>query len=282
MQITDEIREAIQQVYVTMPVRKIDKVYLGIFAKYKMNLELVLDFYTLDTMKPQEIRMVIRKLLSLGIGMTAHSPFNEIFLGAPDVLVREAAMMRLDRAFSMFEIFRPKAVVLHLGYEEKRFGFIYNEWFKNIIANLKKYSERCHKFGAVLSVENVYEENTDAMIEVFGSLKGYPVCHCMDVGHVSAFSSIGVKEWLKKMGPYIGHFHLHDNEGTGDRHAPIGAGKIDFSIIRKHISLKKNKPLITLEPHTKKDIWKTLGGYVEAGLVEAMKSQAIASKKEPR
>jgi hypothetical protein len=44
-----------------------------------------------------------------------------------------------------------------------------------VIPNIIRYAKRCAGMGALLSLENVYEERPEAMVEVFERLKGYPV-----------------------------------------------------------------------------------------------------------
>jgi len=120
--------------------------------------------------------------------------------------------------------------------------------------------------GAFLAVENVYEENPRAMKEVLPMLRDVPVYQCLDTGHVSAFSRTGLKAWLKQMGPFIRQMHLHDNDGTGDTHGPVGSGSVDFGLVKDFIARAPVKPLVTLEPHSEEDIWKTLRGLRVTGI----------------
>ncbi|MBP7584485.1 MAG: hypothetical protein KBA61_10650, partial [Spirochaetes bacterium] len=68
----------------------------------------------------------------------------------------------------------------------------------------------------------------------------------------------------------IRQLHLHDNDGSGDEHLPIGAGNVDFGLVAGFIARAKVKPLVTLEPHSEGDIWKTLHGFHEKGLDRAL------------
>jgi len=86
--------------------------------------------------------------------------------------------------------------------------------------------------GALLALENVYEERPDAMVRVLEALEGLPAGHCLDAGTSVRFSETPLDEWVRKTGRFIRQFHMHDNDGTGDQHGPIGSGKIDFAFIR--------------------------------------------------
>ncbi|MFH0974416.1 MAG: sugar phosphate isomerase/epimerase [Spirochaetota bacterium] len=270
-----DIKEIINNVFICMPFINLNERYAHYFRLIKrnrLNLEIGIDFRALDKFPAEYFRKLADELLGLGISTTVHAPFHEIFLGAPDTLVRKAALKRMDNAFKVIKYFLPKLVVVHLNYEEKRYRFIYDEWLNQIIPNLKRYAEKCGRIGAFLSVENVYEETSDAMTDVFNNLKGYPVYHCLDVGHLNCFSKMDLESWLFNLGPYIRQFHLHDNNGINDTHSPIGTGNIDFNKIKAFISKANPKPVITLEPHSEEDLWKTLEGFHEKGLLESLKN----------
>jgi sugar phosphate isomerase/epimerase len=53
---------------------------------------------------------------------------------------------------------------------------------------------------------------------------------CLDVGHGNAMTikDVDIVEWLKVLGPYITHFHLHNNDGTGDSHSAFDEGTMDM------------------------------------------------------
>jgi sugar phosphate isomerase/epimerase len=257
-------------VFICIPLINLNERYLELIKKYRFNLEIGIDFRALDRFSDEYFKRTAKSLLKLGIRTTIHAPFHELFLGAPDSFVRKAAVKRMDAAFKAAEYFRPKSVVVHLNFEERRFRFVFDEWFGQIVPNLKRYAEKCDKMGAFLSVENVYEETPDAMIEIFSELKDYPAYHCLDVGHLNAFSKTTLEVWLKSLGKHIRQLHLHDNDAANDTHSPIGTGKIDFGRIRTFISGMDPKPLITLEPHTEEDLWTTLDGFRKTGLLWAV------------
>lgn len=270
MKVTTAMRECLRKVFITMPVRLIDGRYLHLIESYRINCEIVLDFRALDSFPRSHLRGLAKKLSARGIRMTVHAPFHEIFLGAPDRLVREAAVERMEKAFAAAALFRPESIVVHFNYEERRFGFIYEEWLANIVPSIRLFARKAGEMGAILALENVYEENPRAMKEVLEMMKGLPVHQCLDTGHVNAFSRTGLRAWLRQMGPFIRQLHLHDNDGSGDEHLPIGAGNVDFGLVAGFIARAKVKPLVTLEPHSEGDIWKTLHGFHEKGLDRAL------------
>ena len=270
MTVDDDFRAITGRVHVNLPFGKINDRIADCFIRQGLNPEIGINHEVMTHYGRNDFTGMAERFLAAGLKMTVHCPFNEIFPGSPDPLIRKASRERLDGVFGILPLFRPRAAVMHLNYEERRFRFVYDAWISHIVPAVKHYAELCGKIGAVLSVENVYEEDPRAMADLFGRLKGYPVQHCLDVGHLNAFSETGLEEWLSLMGPFIGHFHLHDNDGTGDHHLPIGAGNVDFSRVSRFIREMDREPLITLEPHREEHLRDTLRGFAAAGLLQSM------------
>lgn len=262
--------DIIPHVFITMPIKKLDGRMMELVEWHRFNLEISIDHHALDRYAASHFRDVAERLRAAGIGMTVHAPFQELFLGAPDRLVREASEKRMDAAFDCIPYFEPRAVVMHLNYEKKRFGFVLDEWLGHILRNIQRYAERCERLGCPLTIENVYEETPNVMRRVLDELRGSGVYHCFDAGHLHAFSRTGIDAWFESMGQYIRQFHLHDNDGSGDAHRPIGSGTIDFEKISAFMAAMRHTPLVTLEPHSEPDIWRTLDGFRRTGLFGAL------------
>ena len=77
-----------------------------------------------------------------------------------------------------------------------------------------------------ICVENVFEEEPEALLHILEQVDDPRIRMCLDVGHVSAYSRIPVLEWLKIFAPWIRHFHIHNNDGTRDSHRPLMEGAI--------------------------------------------------------
>lgn len=49
--------------------------------------------------------------------------------------------------------------------------------------------------------------------------------------------------WLESWAPWLSHFHIHNNDGTMDRHAPLNEGTIDMATFyAEHRSLAPMPP----------------------------------------
>ena len=40
-----------------------------------------------------------------------------------------------------------------------------------------------------------------------------------------------ILDWIRILGPYIGHFHLHNNDGTSDQHGSLTEGIMDMEAV---------------------------------------------------
>ncbi|HNU90614.1 MAG TPA: TIM barrel protein [Spirochaetota bacterium] len=265
-----ELASLARDVFICMPVRRFDDSVFALLERYRFNLEIGVDHYAMDRFPPEHFAGLARRLSDLGIATTVHAPFHELFPGAPDRLMREAALTRLDAAFDIMRDFSPRSIVMHLNHENRRFGFVSDDWFSHIVPAIERYAKRSRSMGAMLVLENVYEEDPSGMVRVLKALPGADVHHCLDVGHLNAFSKTGLDEWLAATGPFIRQFHLHDNDGSGDSHGPIGSGAVRFDRVAEFIGQMGVRPIITLEPHNEPDIWRTLDGLRRTGILGAM------------
>ncbi len=259
-----------QRVFISMPFKKLNAHTLALVKEHRFDLEVGIDHAALDSFSREEFARVAGELRDAGLATTVHAPFQEIFPGAPDRLVREASCARLDAAFTLAPLFAPASIVVHLNFEYRRFGFVHRDWIARTADALERYAELAAGMNALVCLENVYEESPAIFGEVFSRVTAPNVRHCVDVGHLAAFSKIGVREWLDANGRYAAQFHLHDNDGSADRHWPVGRGTVDFRAVRDFMAGMDRAPLVTLEPHTEPDIFATLEGFRNAGFPEVL------------
>lgn len=119
-------------------------------------------------------------------------------------------------------------------------------------------AEELRDSGIRLMLENVYEDGPDDIRVLFERLEEFNVGFCLDTGHHFAFGKASLETWIKDLGKYICHIHLHDNFGNW-WHMPPGQGSIDFSPLLSYLEERRNRlPIITFEPHEEEDYWPSL------------------------
>ncbi|MBR5516690.1 MAG: sugar phosphate isomerase/epimerase [Firmicutes bacterium] len=171
------------------------------------------------------------------ISAIMHGPFTEIIPAGIDHRAREAGRSRLEEAFDVCHALGVKNMVVHNGWVP----FMYfKEW------QAEKGAQFWEEFMAdkpsdfTIYVENVLEDEPYMMASMMEHVNDSRIKICLDIGHANATTpkDIPVEKWVEVLGPYIGHFHLHNNDGTGDSHGDFEQGSMDmnsiFDAIEKH------------------------------------------------
>jgi sugar phosphate isomerase/epimerase len=57
-----------------------------------------------------------------------------------------------------------------------------------------------------------------------------------DNGHALVFSDLPSYKWIEVLGQMLAHCHLHDNNGEGDEHKPVGDGKENWKRLMTSIA----------------------------------------------
>ncbi len=258
------IKEIKAGVQVNIPYRMLSKGYLDAFINHSLNPEIGLDASALDNTRHEEFRYVKKQLARVGLTTTLHGPFIDMSPGSPDPQVWELTRRRFAQVIDVARIFVPKAVVFHAGYDHRRYGFVKEEWFEQSLRTWEWVNGVLNDEGISVSLENVFEEYPEYLLPLFEQLPGETVKFCFDTGHQAAFGLARLQDWLAVLGPYIGHLHLHDNNGKGDDHRALGSGSIDFHVLFDWLAEHfKVPPIITLEPHKEEDLLPSLN-WLEA------------------
>ena len=186
---------------------------------------------TLDRMRGQAVKCGI-DLEEDREKAIVHGPFCEIAPASFDHLFRELAMKRLDQAAAGTMKLGLRRMVVHTGYVPQIF---YPEWhIKESIGFWQSFlRDKPDDFNVYL--ENVMDEEPEMLSEIVVGVDDPRMRICLDVGHVNVCSDTGVVRWIEKIGPLIAHFHLHNNDGKNDLHAPLTEGTIDMDEVLRAI-----------------------------------------------
>lgn len=167
-------------------------------------------------------RQVCREIEGVEL-LTFHAAFNELFPCAIDLKVREIAGFRYRQAIEAAKGYGTGKVVIHSGYTPTLY---YPIWFEEQSIEFWKEFIQDVPQDVTICVENVFEQEPEALLHILEQVNDPRFRMCMDIGHVSAYSEIPVTEWLEVFAPWIAHFHIHNNDGTVDSHQPLPEGKI--------------------------------------------------------
>lgn len=229
------------------------------FIEFRANPEIYFDAKTLDTTSLRMYKEIASLLQKNHLSVTFHGPFIDMSAGSTDDRIRETVRFRFKQVLELIDIFHPKSIVFHVGYEQKRYGFIKKDWIQNSIRTWSWLAQEIQVAGSRLMLENVFENYPDDLEFLCDTLNKYNAGFCLDVGHLTVFSQASTEQWLNGIGHLIGQFHLHDNHGVDDDHLGLGLGSINFTPVFDFIQSRKDKPLIiTLEPHDETQLMPSL------------------------
>lgn len=155
---------------------------------------------------------------------TFHAPFNELFPCAIDRKAQELADFRYRQAISLAREYGAKKVVIHGGYNP---WIYYPVWYvEKSILFWKAFLEKDP--GVEIVLENVLETEPEMLLDIVKGVDDPRLKICLDTGHINAYSKIPVEDWLEKCAPCIGHFHVHNNDGSQDSHSALDSGSISM------------------------------------------------------
>ncbi len=243
------ISEVKAKVQINAPFGMLWERYLPLFLAEHLNPEVGLDALSLDRFTRHDFMKVADKLHQAGLQISLHGPFQDILPGAIDSRILAASRARLQDAFDLLEIFQPRSIVCHIGYESRHYQGLEGRWLDHSVATWEPLAAQAAQYGCLLALENVYETQPELIKELFDRLQAPNIRMCLDVGHLQAFGGGDFQKWLEMLGSLVGQLHLHDNSGGGDEHLGLGQGIIPFPKILGFFAGNNFAPLITLEPH---------------------------------
>ena len=194
--------------------------------KWGVNLEIA-EFCTawnMDREFPSVDKKVKEKIGGIGC-LLLHAPFNELFPCAIDPKARELAVARFRQAIDLAKTYGAKKVIIHGGYNP---WIYYPVWYvEQSVVFWKEFLKQDP--GVELVLENVLETDPAWLLDIVKGVNDPRLRMCLDIGHVNAYSKIPVAEWLELYAPWINHFHIHNNDGTADRHCALFEGTIPMA-----------------------------------------------------
>ena len=197
-------------------------------------------------------------------GLFLHGPFTEIHPSAIDPRAREFAMRRLNEAYDVAAALGINRMVVHTGW----LPFIYfKEWYSKKGAEFWENFMRDKPSDFSIYIENVLEDEPYMLLDLMKNIENPGIKLCLDIGHSNAMTSAEtpVTKWLEVLAPHIGHFHLHNNDGSGDSHGAFDDGSMDIKEILGQISdLCAPETTLTIEARDARSCleWLVRGGYI--------------------
>ncbi len=254
--------------FVNAPWYDLKERYLDLFIEHAIQPEIGLEGLCLYQESIEEFKQVAEILHKHRLDCTLHAPFFDLAPGALDPEILSVSRNKLRKAFALLPIFKPKSIVCHLQYEENKQGYKQEAWAEAALATWGELSAIAAKHDCLFLLENTYETNPDAHEHILSRLPGNNGHFCLDVGHLMSFAKTPWQQWLPRLSPWLGQLHLHDNNGLYDQHLAPGLGDFDFKGLFQFLADNNLRPLVTLEPHSEKDLWEAFVYLKETKLLD--------------
>jgi len=155
--------------------------------------------------------------------VVCHGPFTEILPEAIDTEFVDLALKRMGQAVDGCKKLGVNRLVVHSGYYPTLY---FRDWHRDKSVYfwselLKVCPEDFHVY-----LENVIDPEPTCLLEVVEKIDDPRLELCLDIGHAHCATEpkYTVYDWIKLWGKRIGHFHFHNNNGTGDQHNSIFKG----------------------------------------------------------
>ncbi len=154
---------------------------------------------------------------------TLHGPFSELFPCAIDPKIRAVAAERYRQAIKLAQGYGVRKVIFHGGFNPQIY---FPCWYTE--QSILFWKEFAHEIptGMTVCLENVLEDEPKMLLDIVEGVSDERLRLCLDTGHVNAYSKAPLERWMQACEGYISHFHVHNNDGTYDAHAPLTEGTI--------------------------------------------------------
>ena len=201
---------------------------LALASKYNLGFEYN-DFFNpdlLDDKEALEKRIDDYKKHELPVYTTVHGAFFDVIPFSVDAKIREIGYLRIEQSIQVAKRIGVEAVIFHTNYDPFLNTKAYVEnWIK---INTEYWSKVLETHPDI----NIYLENmfdvSPAIMEILSEnlckYSNYGVC--LDYAHAS-ISKVPAELWAQRLGKYVKHVHINDNDLKSDLHLAWGDGKID-------------------------------------------------------
>lgn len=188
--------------------------------------------------------------------ISVHAPFMDLSPAAVDPLVREVTLRRFRQVTRIARKFPVATIIFHSGYEKWKYHLHPEIWLERSAATWHDVLRELDDLPTCIAIENIFEDRPDNLVALAQRMDHPRFGLCFDSGHFNLFARLDLSEWLRQTSPHIFHLHLHDNDGTADRHQPPGEGTFPF--IRLFEWFGSQLPPHTLEAHDREGMLKGL------------------------
>lgn len=205
-----------------------------------------------------------------------HAAFMGIDISTPDVQLRTAMADSLRRSLEFGEVIGATHAVIHspfmwFGSPQVYFSSPQSRAFigDGVRAMLDLLLPLAERINCAFVIETIADANTRALVELVRSFDSPFVRLSIDTGHVAIMERMGgapPSQWVEDAGDLLGHIHLQDTDGHGDRHWGLGDGTINWRAFFKALRASPANPRMILELMDINDVMPSMAWLAQHGL----------------
>lgn len=241
---------------------------LELAEKYKLGFEYN-DFFIPDLLDDEEkLEKVIcdYQKVSLPAYCTLHGAFFDIIPFSIDAKVREISIQRIEQSIAVAKRFGAKGVVFHTNYNPFLDTDVYvKNWIEQ---NIQFWSSILEKHSDIhIYLENMFDTTPDIMevlSEVLCKYENFGVC--LDYAH-AAISKTPPEIWAKRLGRFVKHVHINDNDLVSDLHLAWGKGKINRADFYECFDTYMKGASVLIETSSFENIKTSIEVFIEEGFL---------------
>jgi hypothetical protein len=164
----------------------------------RYDLEIYMSAAVLDQVEKTDLENLCRSL-DWKPSISLHAPFMDLNPGAVDPMVRSVTQLRFSRILSAAAVLKPRVVVFHAGYDRWRYNGRTDICLENSIDTWSKVMDTASKIGVRVAVENVFDEDPEALCRLIERVGHPDFGFCFDTGHFNLFTKVTMEQWFERL-----------------------------------------------------------------------------------
>ena len=159
-------------------------------------------------------------LFEEGFPRSVHGALFDLTPASPDPRIVEVTKLRYEQSLAVAEKLGATALILHSQMNPQLMETFGEQIIAMQLDFWHEYLEQAAAKGITIMLENVFEVHYRFILELLQLVNSPYLQHCLDVGHVLAYSEEPLEAWTEKLGPYLHYMHLHETTRPRDDHRP--------------------------------------------------------------
>jgi len=185
-----------------------------------------------------------------------HGPFISLPLNAADVRIRQVVADRFVQALEFGAELGARHMVVHSPFTIFGHPLVEHSPINDLQyvldathATLERPLALAKETGCTLVIETIHDLNPTPLCALVSSFdEGVQLS--MDVGHTlitEQFGGMMAHDWVRMVGPLLGHLHLQDGDGVVDRHWLPGQGRLNWWALFEALRRSPADPVVIIE-----------------------------------